>query len=405
MKVHPQKTERIHALDSLRAIMMLLGIVLHTAMTYADTDFGDAWILKDIGSTDISNDYIYQVIHSFRMQTFFVVAGFFASLLFYERSPKKMIQNRVSRIVLPLIVFLFVLNAPTMFSMIYSYNVFQGSENPLSRALNYVSEQPFLPETTMHLWFLYYLSMISAVSVGMALLLKKLPAVTRPMSQAFNWVIKRPILRVVIFAALTSVVYLIMGTWYTEKYNNFTPNFNSFLYYSFFYFTGWILFKSKHLLNKMMKLDWACAILGLTLYTAYLILSLIFPPFNLITHVLVKSLVVWLFIFGITGLFIRYGSNHSPLMRYVSDSSYWVYLLHLPLTMLIPGLIADWPLPSTLKMLFVVLSTGVICFVSYHFLVRGTFIGKFLNGRKYSRKLSDLKQAEASPQLKTALDK
>jgi len=405
MKVHPQKTERIHALDSLRAIMMLLGIVLHTAMTYADTDFGDAWILKDIGSTDISNDYIYQVIHSFRMQTFFVVAGFFASLLFYERSPKKMIQNRVSRIVLPLIVFLFVLNAPTMFSMIYSYNVFQGSENPLSRALNYVSEQPFLPETTMHLWFLYYLSMISAVSVGMALLLKKLPAVTRPMSQAFNWVIKRPILRVVIFAALTSVVYLIMGTWYTEKYNNFTPNFNSFLYYSFFYFTGWILFKSKHLLNKMMKLDWACAILGLTLYTAYLILSLIFPPFNLITHVLVKSLVVWLFIFGITGLFMRYGSNHSPLMRYVSDSSYWVYLLHLPLTMLIPGLIADWPLPSTLKMLFVVLSTGVICFVSYHFLVRGTFIGKFLNGRKYSRKLSDLKQAEASPQLKTALDK
>ena len=405
MKVHPQKTERIHALDSLRAIMMLLGIVLHTAMTYADTDFGDAWILKDIGSTDISNDYIYQVIHSFRMQTFFVVAGFFASLLFYERSPIKMIKNRVSRIVLPFVVFLFVLNSPSMFSMIYSYNVFQGSENPLSGALNYVSEQPFLPETTMHLWFLYYLSMISAVSVGMALLLKKLPAVTRPMSQAFNWVIKRPILRVVIFAALTSVVYLIMGTWYTEKYNNFTPNFNSFLYYSFFYFTGWILFKSKHLLNKMMKLDWACAILGLTLYTAYLILSLIFPPFNLITHVLVKSLVVWLFIFGITGLFMRYGSNHSPLMRYVSDSSYWVYLLHLPLTMLIPGLIADWPLPSTLKMLFVVLSTGVICFVSYHFLVRGTFIGKFLNGRKYSRKLSDLKQAEASPQLKTALDK
>ena len=154
-----------------------------------------------------------------------------------------------------------------------------------------------------------------------------------------------------------------------------------------------------------MKLDWACAILGLALYTAYLILGLIFPTIHPITYFLINSLVVWLFIFGITGLFIRYGSNHSPLMRYVSDSSYWVYLLHLPLTLLIPGLIADWPLPSTLKMLFVVLSTGVICFVSYHYLVRGTFIGKFLNGRKYSRKLSDLKQTEASQQLKTALDK
>jgi fucose 4-O-acetylase-like acetyltransferase len=144
MKVQPQKTERIHALDSLRAIMMLLGIVLHTAMTYADTDFSPGgWILKDIGSTDISNDYIYYVIHSFRMQTFFVVAGFFASLLFYERSPIKMIKNRISRIVLPFIVFLFVLYAPSMFSMIYSYSIFQGSENALSAALNSVSELPF----------------------------------------------------------------------------------------------------------------------------------------------------------------------------------------------------------------------------------------------------------------------
>jgi peptidoglycan/LPS O-acetylase OafA/YrhL len=406
MKVQPQKTERIHALDSLRAIMMLLGIVLHTAMTYADTDFSPGgWILKDIGSTDISNDYIYYVIHSFRMQTFFVVAGFFASLLFYERSPIKMIKNRISRIVLPFIVFLFVLYAPSMFSMIYSYSIFQGSENALSAALNSVSELPFFPKTTMHLWFLYYLSMITVVSVGMALFLKKLPAITRPMSQAFNWVIERPILRVLIFAALTSIVYFIMGAWWTEKYNSFTPNFNAFLYYGFFYFIGWILFKSKHLLNKLMTFDWACAILGLLLYTAYLILGLIFPPFNPVTHILINSLVVWLFIFGITGLFMRYGSNHSPLMRYVSDSSYWVYLLHLPLTFLIPGLIADWPLPSTLKMLFVVLSTGVICFVSYHYLVRGTFIGKFLNGRKYSRKLSDLKQPEESPQLKAALDK
>jgi peptidoglycan/LPS O-acetylase OafA/YrhL len=404
MKVQPRKKERIHALDSLRAIMMLLGIVLHTAMTYADTDFGSAWILKDIGSTDISNDYIYKVIHSFRMQTFFVVAGFFASLLFYERSPIKMIKNRVSRIVLPFIVFLFVLNAPSMFSMIYSYSVFQGSENALSAALNYVSKLPFLPESTLHLWFLYYLSMISAVSVGMALLLKKLPTVTRPISQAFNWVIERPILRVLIFAALTCVVYFIIGG-YLESTEGFTPKFSVFIYYSFFYCVGWILFKSKHLLNKMMTFDWACAILGLLLYTAYLILGLIFPPFNLVTHILINSLVVWLFIFGITGLFMRYGSNHSPLMRYVSDSSYWVYLLHLPLTLLIPGLIADWPLPATLKMLFVVLSTTIICFVSYHYLVRGTFIGKFLNGRKYSKKLSDLKQSEASVPLKTVLDK
>ncbi|MFT5848000.1 MAG: glucan biosynthesis protein C, partial [Psychroserpens sp.] len=114
---------------------------------------------------------------------------------------------------------------------------------------------------------------------------------------------------------------------------------------------------------------------------------------------------VWLFIFGITGLFIRYGSNHSSAMRYISDSSYWVYLVHLFLTAIIPSFIVDWPLPSAIKFLFVLIITGVICYVSYHYLVRGTFIGKFLNGRTYSKKLSDIKNAESLSQLKPALDK
>ena len=402
MKVQAQKTERIHALDSLRAIMMLLGVVLHSAMIYGDADYHS---IKDIGSTDISNDYIHSVIHSFRMQTFFVVAGFFASLLFYERSPMTMIKNRINRIVMPFIVFLFVLYPLLSFSFIYSYSVFQGTENAFSAALNYLSTLTFYPKETFHLWFLYYLSIITAVSVGLALLLKKLPSVTRHISQAFNWTIERPILRVLIFASLTSLVYCIMGNWHVPLSHAYRPDFNSFIYYSFFYYIGWILFKSKHLLNKLITFDWACAILGLLLYTAYLLLNLIFQPFNLVTHIIINSLVVWLFIFGITGLFIRYASHHSSLMRYISDSSYWVYLFHLPLTGLIPGLIADWPLPSTLKMLFVVLSTSLICFVSYHYLVRGTFIGKFLNGRKYSIKLSDIKKSEKSIRLTNSLEK
>jgi hypothetical protein len=56
-------------------------------------------------------------------------------------------------------------------------------------------------------------------------------------------------------------------------------------------------------------------------------------------------------------------------------------------------------------MLFVVLSTSVICFVSYHYLVRGTFIGKFLNGRKYSKKLTDIKQSGERIQLSSVLNK
>jgi peptidoglycan/LPS O-acetylase OafA/YrhL len=72
-------------------------------------------------------------------------------------------------------------------------------------------------------------------------------------------------------------------------------------------------------------------------------------------------------------------------MRYLSDASYWVYLIHLPFAVFIPSLIVDWPLSATVKFFIVLLSTGIICFVSYHYLVRTTAIGQFLNGKKYSK--------------------
>ena len=102
-----------------------------------------------------------------------------------------------------------------------------------------------------------------------------------------------------------------------------------------------------------------------------------------------NAFIVWLFTFGITGLFIRYGSKYSKKMRYISDSSYWVYLIHLPLTAIIPAFIWEFPLPAFVKFIIVLSLTTLICFATYHYLVRNTFIGKFLNGKKYPRNIKE----------------
>ena len=156
----------------------------------------------------------------------------------------------------------------------------------------------------------------------------------------------------------------------------------------FFYLVGWVLFKSKHLLDTMKQSDWISSILGIILFSVYFFMQTSLS-YELI--IIIKSLMVWLLIFGITGLFIRYGSNHSSKMRYISDSSYWVYLIHLPLTAIIPSLISNLSLSGSLKFLLVLIVSGIISFVTYHYFIRGTIVGKFLNGKKYSRKLSDIK--------------
>lgn len=391
------KTERLHSLDSLRAIMMLMGLVLHSAITYAISDWGGAWPLKDPGLTHLSNDFIVGFIHAFRMQIFFVVSGFFGAMLFYERNPLKMVNNRMARIVFPFIVFVLLLWPTVFFAFGYSNLVFSGNPEALTKVLSNFSDWNILvPPRTFHLWFLYYLAMITCSVVVLALVAKKIPAATGTISKAFNWAIQKPILRILVFAGLSAIVYFIMGASQVDTSTSFIPDFNTFIYYFVFYIVGWILFKSKHLLDTFKKYDWINTVLGIILFTILFFNN----GLSYEATILLKSIMVWLLIFGITGLFIRYGSNHSARMRYLSDSSYWVYLVHLPFVAFIPSLIVDWPIPVTLKFLIVLVSTTIICYVSYHYLVRGTFIGRFLNGRKYSKKLSDIKVAENLSKLK-----
>jgi peptidoglycan/LPS O-acetylase OafA/YrhL len=95
------------------------------------------------------------------------------------------------------------------------------------------------------------------------------------------------------------------------------------------------------------------------------------------------AVVMWLLVLGTLGFFHDRFPEHSPRWRYVADSSYWIYLLHIPLVPALQVWMATWPAPGVVKF---VLLNGVafaILFTSYHYLVRSTFIGQVLNGRRY----------------------
>jgi glucan biosynthesis protein C len=370
--------------------MMLLGLVLHSALTYNLTVHGDAWSLKDPQSTSLFCDYIVLLIHSFRMPIFFLVAGFFGAMLFYEKRPIEMIKNRISRIVYPFIIFLFLLCPIIIFAFGYTRAVFLIKENPLTFALEpFSNSATFLPQTTFHLWFLYYLMFITATSVLLGLLLKKAKKLTQWITKSFNFIIQSTIIRILFFSSLTFLMLTFLGVSMVDASVSFIPELKPFVFFLFFYLVGWILFKSKHFLESMIRYDWTCTILAIITATiqGLLIKNLnLEPNSNSWILIFLSSITVWLFAFGITGLFIRYGSNYSVRMRYISDSSYWVYLIHLPLTAIIPAFIWKLPFPAIVKFLIVLSLTTFICFVSYHYLVRNTFIGKFLNGKKYPKK-------------------
>ena len=70
--------KRYHGLDLVRAIAMMLGLVIHVSIFFMD-DQG-YWMMGE-RFPDSFNKTVVEFIHLFRMQLFYLIAGFFAMLV------------------------------------------------------------------------------------------------------------------------------------------------------------------------------------------------------------------------------------------------------------------------------------------------------------------------------------
>jgi fucose 4-O-acetylase-like acetyltransferase len=111
--------KRYHSLDSLRAFLMLLGILLHAACSYVTFPLGEAWPYKDAQAVHPAFDLVVVFVHVFRMPLFFLLAGFFARLMLERRGPESLARNRFRRIVVPFVLGLCLLYLPTRLAFEY----------------------------------------------------------------------------------------------------------------------------------------------------------------------------------------------------------------------------------------------------------------------------------------------
>ena len=88
----------------------------------------------------------------------------------------------------------------------------------------------------------------------------------------------------------------------------------------------------------------------------------------------------WLMCFGTMGLFRLFASEERYWVRYVSDSSYWLYLWHLPLVAASQLLVSGWPINVHLKFFLILGAAVAILLGVYQLGVRYTWVGAMLNG-------------------------
>ena len=366
--------KRYYAFDSLRAAMMFLGVIIHCAMSYSNSN-DMSWPLR---AKDTSTVFfiLVEFIHTFRMPVFFLIAGFFGALLFFNKSPELMIKNRFKRIFLPFLVFLFVLYPIMSYSFKYCKATFNG-EIPMT--LNEFSSSlwSFIPFNLFHLWFLYYLFIISFLVYLFSKLTKRISLL--PIENMFELTFKKPLYRTLVLSSFSFVILFLFGTKSFETSISWIPNLGILLYYFTFYITGWLLYRNKELVNTLKSFDITITIIGVI---TFCLKTYFDSHMNLISLQIANSIITCSLSIGIIGLFLRFADIPKNYITQLVNSAYWVYLIHFFISMLLPTFLNDMLISVYFKFLIVLFVTITICLISYHLFVRKTFIGVFLNGKK-----------------------
>jgi len=378
---------RLHALDGLRAAMMLLGLVLHSATSYTATPLGDAWPYQD-GSTSTAFDFVVFIIHLFRMPAFFVMAGFFAALLYYRSGPADLFVHRVKRVLVPL-----ALAWVVVFPLVrlgFGYAVSRGGSTGGATVSAAASSGLYAEPSLVHLWFLYDLFIFYLVALAAMPLVERLPLLIRDGAvRAFAAIVPRWWAPVAL-SAVSAITLLPMAKPALETSVSFAPPIRVLVAYLVFFGFGWLLFNCRELVPSFARRAWLQTVAGLVVSLAYMAAVLsprVQSREGFLVACVLAAVAMWLLIYASIGLFVRYFDAHRPVQRYVADGAYWIYLVHLPLAIAVPGLLSPLGWPAAAKFAVTLAATTGVTVVTYHYLVRSTAIGVLLNGRRYPRAL------------------
>ena len=168
------------------------------------------------------------------------------------------------------------------------------------------------------------------------------------------------------------------------------PQLWSFGFFGLFFALGYWIFRSEQFIEKFQPFGWVLLVASILAYALYhysIPKQISYPPvpnefpLNLLLNSCEAYISVWMtlacLVFG-----KRYLNTHNSVMRFFSDSSYWIYIIHLPLLFAVQYQLLDqnWGLLAKYTAsVGITLAIGAVTYIAF---VRWTPIGWMLNGRK-----------------------
>lgn len=377
---------RLHGLDALRAVALGLGVVLHTLAPFLP----GSTLVEVTALEGGTAESAVLVIHLFRMVLFMALAGYFGRLVLVRRGAAAYVRDRATRILLPLVA----LSPVVLVSIIgveHYAALLRGEPDGVPPLPGGVPYWLFLDPA--HLWFLWVLVQVIAVVLLVRAPLLATAGATRLQrwgSAAGGVLTGRG--GVLLAAVPYLAALLVQGTARHGVHQppDLAPDVAPLLCYLGAFVVGWLLHARADALHRLTE-QWRGHLAVAVVVSAAAVTlerTTDWETTPLLLHAPLVAVAGWAWVLGLVGLFLRALPGESPAVRYLADSAYWVYIAHLPLTAVVQLTLAQTGWAPVVQLLVAWAVSAVVLLASYDLVVRGTWVGSWLGGRRHLPLLS-----------------
>lgn len=362
---------RLHYFDHLRALAMLAGVLFHAALAYSP--LMQPWWPPADRATLPAVDLVAWGLHLVRMPLFFLVAGWFAAHVIARRGGAALARQRLRRIALPFLVawplVAWSLSASTGWAAMHVEH--PSAVLALVREWMQQPDPPSPPPGTAHLWFLYYLLLLSVLHwVARTLELGRRAAALLQRHPA--WVLLG--LPLLLAPALASVSAPHPAP------EGLLPTFWALGFYGAFYALGALIHAQPGWLARLAPLStwlWCGIALAYLLFLRGLAAAPAAPTASWPMAALEALLATWLTLACLLAG-RRWLDRPSAPMRYLSQASYTLYLVHLPLLFALQYGLMDLEWSAGTKLALSCAGTLAAGLLVYQLMVRHTPLARFI---------------------------
>ena len=371
--MHQNKKMRLAYIDNLRAMIIMIVVMVHTAVTYSG--IGDWYYVEnkilDIGSLFFFGSF-QSIMQSFDMSFLFMVAGYFVPLSYDVKGPARFIKDRLYRLGIPLVVYMLILHQVSV-KLAYPQVDFIDYYTNSIKSLRFLSGSG-------PLWFVLVLLIFSAIYTLMRIVFKKEISIKLPKINIHNIFLLTVIITIPAF-----IIRIVM------------PIGSAYMNLQFPFFSGYIVMFIVGIISNRLGLfdsidyrtgtKWIMIIVTIG-YACFVSIMVFGGAINgdyqhtgglkwqSLAYALWESFSCVTISIGLIGIFRNCFNRQNRLQKFLSDNCFGVYVFHAPILIAISVSLKWLVIPPVFKFLIVGICAIVVCYLFTYLVRKNQFMKK-----------------------------